>query len=84
MEKNNDPSTSSGTNKNKNVKELTDEQMKKVAGGGVISMGLGCIMPAPFEDDGCLNFDKFTCKCTQCKEGWVLREQYGKWECVPQ
>ena len=33
MEKNNDPSTGSGTNKNQNVKELTDEQLKEITGG---------------------------------------------------
>ena len=33
MENNNDPSTGSGTNKNQNVKELTDEQLKEITGG---------------------------------------------------
>ena len=33
METNNDPSTGSGTNKNKKVEELSDEQLNKVAGG---------------------------------------------------
>ena len=33
MEQNNDPSTGSGTNKNQNVKELTDEQLKEITGG---------------------------------------------------
>ena len=36
MENNNDPSTGSGANKNQNVKELTDEQLKEVAGGVIL------------------------------------------------
>ena len=34
MKTNNDPSTGSGTNKNKKIEELSDEQLKEVAGGG--------------------------------------------------
>ena len=33
MKTNNDPSTGSGTNKNQKIEELSDEQLKQVAGG---------------------------------------------------
>ena len=63
MEKNNDPSTGSGTNKNKKIEELTDDQLNKVAGGigfGVIGMTVGCNLLASV---GCQNYDTEQCKC---------------------
>ena len=63
MENNNDPSTGSGTNKNKKVEELSDEQMKKVTGGigyKIIVSGMGCNLLASV---GCQNYDTEQCKC---------------------
>ena len=67
MENNNDPSTGSGTNKNKKVEELNDEQLKEVAGG------LGRVLPTCvyFSIPGCVNMDK-DCHCTTCAEEYVL------------
>ena len=63
MENNNDPSTGSGTNKNQNVKELTDEQLKLVAGGRNLGAEEFCGLA------GCREYDK-NCNCTKCVEGW--------------
>ena len=65
MEKNNDPSTGSGTNKNQNVKELTDEQLKEVAGGRTFP-ACGSNL-----NSSCVKRDK-DCNCTECAEGWGL------------
>ena len=81
MEKNNDPSTSSGTNKNKNVEELTDEQLKEVAGGGATSITL-CIHAASIEEK-CIKRDS-NCRCTECEAGWTIHVQNGNSECVRQ
>ena len=53
-------------NVNLNVKELTDEQLNKVAGG------LGRVLPTCvyFSIPGCVNMDK-ECHCTKCAEGYV-------------
>ena len=62
MENNNDPSTGSGTNKNKKIEELSDEQLKEVAGGigiEIIWAGL-CNFSTSF---GCQNYDTEQCKC---------------------
>ena len=74
MENNNDPSTGSGTNKNQNVKELTDEQLKQVAGG---EMNL---CTAIF---GCKTMSLTTCDCQECNVGFVLKpNSRGVQECV--
>ena len=66
METNNDPSTGSGTNKNKKIEELSDEQLKEVAGGiGAVQVCSSIL----FLD--CVKRDK-DCKCTKCAEGYVL------------
>ena len=76
MEKNNDPSTSSGTNKNKNVEELTDEQLKQVAGGSR--------MPCP-ENPSCKTQARYEpCGCQECEDGYVLRKYDGLMVCDPQ
>ena len=61
MEKNNDPSTGSGTNKNPNVEELSDEQLNKVAGGITEVMFMGACNV--FSSSGCQNYDVKQCKC---------------------
>ena len=76
MENNNDPSTGSGTNKNQNVKELTDEQMKQVAGGEI---GLNCMGISKAASSHCITYDN-RCKCAACEEGYV--PHLGR--CVPQ
>ena len=66
MEKNNDPSTSSGTNKNQNVKELTDEQLKEVAGG------IGLKKPCPLILNCKTQARYEPCGCQECEDGYVL------------
>ena len=51
MENNNDPSTGSGANKNQNVKELSDEQLKEVAGGGGETYFIECQKDPHYCDD---------------------------------
>ena len=63
MEQNNDPSKGSGTNKSPNVKELSDEQLKQVAGGRDLGAKELCGLA------GCREYDK-NCNCTKCEEGW--------------
>ena len=76
MKTNNDPSTGSGTNKSPNVEELTDEQLKQVAGG---ESNLNCMGISKAASDHCITHDN-RCKCAACEEGYVLH--LGR--CVPQ
>ena len=75
MENNNDPSTGSGTNKNKKVEELSDEQLKEVAGGRTFP-ACGSIFIS-----SCVKIDK-DCDCTKCAEGYVLQQQGNGNICV--
>ena len=73
MENNNDPSTGSGTNKNKKIEELTDEQLKEVAGGWRICPPILV----------CKTISPTTCECQECEDGFVLRRSSsGGQECV--
>ena len=63
MENNNDPSTGSGTNKNPNVEELSDEQLNKVAGG---------MVRCPPLTVGCTSTSSTSCDCQTCRDGFVL------------
>ena len=52
-------------NVNKKIKELTDEQLKQVAGGKDLGAKELCGLA------GCREYDK-NCNCTKCVEGWGL------------
>ena len=52
-------------NKNKKIEELTDEQLKQVAGGA------GKSRCASVPDSICVKLDNY-CNCTKCAEGYVL------------
>ena len=53
-------------NKNQKIEELTDEQLKEVAGGGLSPSDCG-----PSFNSSCVKRDK-NCHCTKCEEGFVL------------
>ena len=57
-------------NVNQNVKELTDEQLKKVTGGN------GECAPVR----NCRTMSTTACECLECKDGYVLK---GNSACVP-
>ena len=65
-------------NKNKKIEELTDEQLKKVAGGFNVSSEL-CLI------DRCIEYAKSElCECSICDEFSVLQKQGGRMVCVQQ
>ena len=59
-------------NKNKKIEELTDEQLKQVAGGAAVP---------PF---GCRTMSTTTGECEECMKGWTFKKSSsGVQECVP-
>ena len=62
-------------NVNKKIEELTDEQLKQVAGG------IGPQEPCPLI--GCKTMSPTTCECQECEEGWIFKKSSsGGQECV--